>query len=57
MTQALAQASTIKRIDKSASGTIYGAFCHSDGEPMELRDSQIAWLEAVITVLMDQLHG
>lgn len=36
-------------------GTIYGTFCHFDIEPMEIPDSEIPLLEAVSTVLMDQL--
>ena len=36
-------------------GTIYGTFCHFDLEPMEISDREIALLEAVSTVLMDQL--
>ena len=36
-------------------GTIYGTFCHFDAQPMEIPDSEIALLEAVSTLLMDQL--
>ena len=36
-------------------GTIYGTFCHFDAQPMEMADSEIALVEAVSTVLMDQL--
>jgi GAF domain-containing protein len=36
-------------------GTIYGTFCHFDAQPMEIADSEIAFLEAVSTLLMDQL--
>ncbi|MEO8012852.1 guanylate cyclase [Polaromonas sp.] len=36
-------------------GTIYGTFCHFDVLPMEIPDSEIALLEAVSPMLMDQL--
>lgn len=36
-------------------GTIYGTFCHFDVQPMEIPDSEIALLEAVSPLLMDQL--
>jgi len=36
-------------------GTIYGTFCHFDVQPMLISDSEIALLEAVSPVLMDQL--
>ena len=38
-----------------AAGTIYGTLCHFDFEPMKISDSEIALLEAVSTLLMDQL--
>ena len=34
---------------------IYGTFCHFDAQPMEIADSEIAFLEAVSMLLMDQL--
>ncbi len=37
-------------------GTIFGTFCHFDALPMVISDSEIALLEAVSTVLMDQLE-
>ena len=36
-------------------GTIYGTLCHFDFEPMVIPDTEIALLEAVSSVLMDQL--
>jgi GAF domain-containing protein len=36
-------------------GTIYGTFCHFDDQPMEIADSEIAFLEAVSMLLMNQL--
>jgi hypothetical protein len=35
-------------------GTLYGTFCHFDPEPMLLPDSEIALLESVSPLLMDQ---
>ncbi len=36
-------------------GTIYGTFCHFDVQPMDIPDSEIALLQAVSPLLMDQL--
>lgn len=36
-------------------GTIYGTLCHFDFEPMEIADSEIAFLETVSTLLIDRL--
>jgi len=38
-------------------GSIYGTFCHFDFKAMHLPDSEIPLIEAVSSLLMDQLES